>query len=174
MAVKTKQLLGQLKYFKQIQHRDNKYEQNITTSIPAMYPQTPARSLSFSNILILMTNILYIITIASVGMSWWKALRNKQVQVAVCITPVAAVWPLNCKVIGNINCQRFSIKYLPDKRSRELDNLTSCLHLFSVTQLPLGKWGPAPFRTTQVTDTGSNTSVSPKLLSSEERSIPDF
>ena len=169
-----KQTPGQLKYFKQIQHRDNTYKQNITTSTPAMYSQTPARSLSFSNILILMTNILYIITIASVGMSWWKILGNKQAQVAVCITPVAAAWPLNCKVIGSINCQRVSIKYIPEKRSREADYLTSCLHLFSAAQSPPGKWGPAPFRMPQVITTGSNTSASVELLSSVKQTTPDI
>ena len=174
MAVKTKQLPGQLKHFKHIQHRDNKYKQNITTPTPAMYYQTPARSLSFSNILILMTNILYIITIASVGMSWWKTLGNKQVQVTVCITPIAAAWPLNCKVIGNINSQRVLIKCIPVKRSWEAGNLTSCLHLFSAAQSPLGKWRSAPFRMPQVITAGSNTSASMKLLSSKKQPKPDI
>ena len=143
MAVKTKQLPEQLKYFKQIQHRDNKYEQSIMNPTLAMYSQTPARLLSFSNILILMTNILYIITIASVGMSWWKTLGNKPVQVTVCIIPITAAWPLNCKVIGSISCQEVLIKYIPVRRSREAGNLTSYPHLFAAAQSPPGKWRSA-------------------------------
>ena len=174
MAVKTKQLPGQLKYFKQIQHRDNKYEQSITNPTLAMYSQTPARSLSFSNILILMTNILYIITIASVGMSWWKSLGNKPVQVTVCIIPVTAVWPLNCKVTGSISCREVSIKYIPVRRSGEAGNLTYYPHLFEEAPSPPERRRSAPVRMSQAKTTGSNTSASVEFLSSVKQTTPDI
>ena len=149
----------------QTKHRNNARRHSEAVLLPATHTYTRFRLPSFSNILTSTVHVLHLIIITVVCISWWEDIKCRQGHVtAVCMTPVATVWPICHVDFRYMNQCTLLTESLLDKESWEFYNLTSCILLFSTDSNPPGKEGPAHFPIAPIASTGRNTSVSQKTL----------